>query len=113
MMNQLLQKVLIGQQNMNKLKLTKEEARNCIWSDSPEGYKVVYNEQYGSGRWESYHQLVIYDLKNKRYYSDTYSMGLTESQENNCWDDREPNFTEVFPHKVMTTVYKSKPQDEV
>jgi hypothetical protein len=53
---------------------------------------------------------VVKEIATGRFFSDTYAEGLTEQQENDRWDSREPDFTEVFPHKVETIVYKSEPK---
>lgn len=98
---------------MNKLELTKEQAKEMIYGEAPEGIKVIDTIQTGSGRWESYHKIIVQEESTGRYFSDTYSEGLTEQQENNRWDYTEPNFTEVFPHKKEVIEYKSQSLEEM
>lgn len=95
---------------MNKLELTTEQAKEMIYGAAPEGLKVIDIIQTGSGRWESYHEIIVQEESTGRYFSDTYSEGLTEQQESDIWDYKDPDFTEVFPHKVEVIVYKDEPQ---
>lgn len=44
-------------------------------------YTVVYEEQEGSGRWNSYHRIVLQDVSSKKFYAADYELGLTEYQE--------------------------------
>jgi hypothetical protein len=98
---------------MNKLELTKEEARNIVWGDARDKYATLKQEVESTSRWSIFYNIVIQDRKSKKYYHDVYSVGATESQEKSPYDRVNPNFIEVFPHTIKTTVYKLKPQDEV
>lgn len=49
------------------------------------GWTVVENEQFGSGRWESHHTLVIRNAAGEHFRS-TYSRGLTEYQDTGPWE---------------------------
>jgi hypothetical protein len=95
---------------MNKLNLTKEEAKEMIYGTPPEGLEVVHNEQISSGRWHSHHMIVVKEIATGRLFADEYSMGLTESQENDMWENYSPDFTEVFPHKVESIKYRYEPE---
>ena len=92
------------------MKLSKEQAQDYAYGDlDPESdpYSVEANEYTGSGRWESHHLLVLKD-KDGRYWSATYTQGLTESQDIGPfeWDGDEIEFTQVEKVPVITYEYR-------
>lgn len=82
------------------------------------GYKVVFNEQTGSGRWRSVHRLVVERLEDGTFWAATYQLGLTEMQHLDRYerwgidtydraerDTEKITFTQVFANTVSVTVY--------
>lgn len=91
------------------MKLTQEQARGLVWSEAwPElGLEVVLNEQTGSRRWVSVHQLVVKDADG-RFWATTYECGLTEYQDTSPFEDEtEVEFHQV--EKVRLEAYEYRP----
>jgi hypothetical protein len=95
---------------MNKLELTKEEAKNIISEENEENYDIVHQEISYTSRWTIYYDIVIYQKSTGKYFKDEYSVGATEIQNERPYDRTIPDFTEVFPHTVETIVYKTEPE---
>lgn len=55
-----------------------------------------------SGRWSSYHTLVVKDDKLNKYYQTHFSKGLTEMQDERPFEYTEPDWEEV--EKVVRIV---------
>lgn len=83
------------------------------------GYKIVQDEQFDSGRWESHHWFVVERLEDNTFWGAGYSRGLTENQHRDRYerwgihgykdrDVQEVVFRQVFPKTttVTTTVYE-------
>lgn len=90
------------------MKLTNQQAYDLTYCPSiPEvpGVEVEANEYIGSGRWESYHKLVLRDEEG-RFWAATYSQGLTERQDTRPfeYDGNEIEFRQV--EKVPVTTYE-------
>lgn len=87
------------------IKIPVEDARDMIWGEV-DGYKVLSNEQFDSGRWMSYHELVIQDVKTRFIYLTTYQRGLTENQYCDPFED-EGEMVTFRPaiSKTKTIVY--------
>ena len=69
-------------------------------------YTVVYDEQEDSGRWNSYHRIVLQDVSSKKFYAADYELGLTESQ----WNEDDYSTQVVGEVKrIEKTVYEYVP----
>ncbi len=79
-----------------KLILTKEQAKEIIYEDSDE-YNVIEDEIDDTSRWSENHSIVIQRISDGKFFADTYSKGLTESQDERPYDNSDPDFVEVFP----------------
>lgn len=91
--------------NREKLVLTTEQAQDLMYGDNPE-YEVIEDKQIGSGRWSIRHRIVIKRVSDGRFFSDTYSRGATEYQEERPWQDNDPDFREVFAITKSVVVYE-------
>lgn len=59
---------------------TKEQFIEAIEGVTPDGYQIVQDEVFDSGRWEEYRQVILYSDEENEFYAATYAMGLTEYQ---------------------------------
>jgi hypothetical protein len=82
-------------QEREKLILTQDEARAIVFDDH-EDYQVIENEIESTSRWSEHHLVTVQRLSDGKYFQDTYSQGLTESQDERAYEYSQPNFTEVF-----------------
>ena len=81
--------------------------RRNKWDD-PEGYTTVQGPAaYDQRRWVTAYSRVISD--SARFFDLSWEEPNTDQQEGSESDDIE--VSEVYPHQVMTTVYKDKPAD--
>ena len=72
--------------------------------DNPRFVKVTEIND-GSGRWKSYHRLIIKDILEEIYYATDYQQGLTESQDESPFEFTEANWKEVVPvRKIIETI---------
>ena len=93
------------------MKLTRDQALDLLWdgecTDLP-GFAKVAESQTGSGRWCSYHQLVISDDYGNLWAAD-FERGLTEMQDIDPFEDEEEvEFGEVEKVAVTTYEYRRK-----
>ena len=86
------------------LKFTPEECRD-IWECNDE-FEVIKDEQYDSGRWASYHTLIVKRRSDGKYFETCYSQGLTESQWHRAFDEDDCEFSEVIPVEEIVTITK-------
>jgi hypothetical protein len=83
------------------------------------GYKIVQDEQFDSGRWDSHHWFVVERLEDGTFWGANYTQGLTEGQHRdryerwgiNSWgndtrDTEKVEFRQVFAKTVTSTVYE-------
>ena len=87
------------------LKLTSEEGRNIVYGDTNE-YEIVKDEISNNGRWSIYHDIIIKRKSDGKFFSDSYSEGATEMQDESPYEYDTPNFTEVFPVEKKVIVYE-------
>ncbi len=87
-----------------KLALTRGQACDLMDGDDP-AYKVVSDKIIDHGRWAVVHWLIIQRVSDGRFFSDSYGVGATESQEEGPWEYSEPDFREVFPQEKVTIDY--------
>lgn len=72
-----------------------------------DGYRLLAVQDVDSGRWESYHLLVIQRFDDGALFGADFRRGLTEQQETQPFEDEdEVTFKPVFAEAVVTTVYK-------
>lgn len=91
------------------MKLTRNQALDLLWdgecTELP-GYAREATSQTGSGRWCSYHELVIRD-PDGRLWAASYEQGLTESQDCSPFDDIGEAGVECWEvEKVPVTIYE-------
>ena len=78
-----------------------------------EGGETVYDRIIGHGRWNVHHERVF--AFEARYYITQYSVGATENQDEEPYQDDadEIECVEVFPRERVVTIYESKAADAV
>lgn len=76
------------------MKLEKWEARDILWGDSSDG-KVIQDTIIDHSRWSVHHEIVV-EYKGE-FYLAYYSVGATEQQDEQAWEDDEE--VEFFPAK--------------
>jgi hypothetical protein len=88
-----------------KLQLTKEEAQAIVYEDTND-YETISDEVVGKRRWSSDHEIVIKRISDGKFFSDYYSRGLTEMQDESPYEYSEPDFTEVFQVEKTIITYE-------
>lgn len=90
-----------------KLDITKEEAQSLAWDDyDTSKYEIVKNDIVDTTRWSGIYELVIKVLATGKYYRSSYSLGLTESQDEEPYEYGEVLFEEVEPVEHVTIIYE-------
>lgn len=84
-----------------------------------EGWRKMYDQERGSGRWNAHHWLVLQEIATGDQYAVEYSLGLTENQENDFpWKpdyQERPEFVDAFqvwPTTIITVEYVKEKPDE-
>lgn len=88
-----------------KLNLTKEEARAAIYNYSKE-FKKIHEEIIDHTRWSVHYRVVIQRLSDGKFFSDRYSVGATECQDESAWEYNPPNFVEVEKKEKVVYIYE-------
>lgn len=63
------------------MEITKEEAKNLVWGDSGEDFKVLADEITGTSRWSTLKRVVFTKDGTPGVWAADYSTGATEYQE--------------------------------
>ncbi len=82
-----------------------EDLAEMVWGNLPEGWTVCEPTSIeDQGRWWTSFSMVI--TNNIEYYRISWQRGSTEMQ-----DEGAENIeaSRVYPHQVMTTIYKDTP----
>ena len=83
--------------------LTDEQCRQLIYKSSFD-FEGNYNDprfvkvedtQEDSGRWESYHILIVKDTQTNKFFRTEYSKGLTEQQDTQPFEHSSATWVEV------------------
>lgn len=102
------------------LKVTPEEARDIVfeggygpWDNSLgdktpgyEGFKKISEEMINHSRWAVGYHVILQRESDGKFFSSSYEVGATESQDQSPYDYDEPEFREVFPVTKTITVYE-------
>lgn len=88
-----------------KLELTRDEALEAISGDL-EGFELVSENIVSQSRWSTRYKVVIQRLSDGKFFSDKFSRGSTEYQDESPWEYDKPNFTEVFSVEKTVIVYE-------
>lgn len=93
--------------------LTKEECRELVYEDlDNDQFQIVEDKIYDNSRWSVWHEIIILDTEEQKYYSTTYAVRAIEIQDERPFDFTSPDWLEV--EKVAITTYIFKPvQKEV
>jgi hypothetical protein len=87
-------------------------ARELVYEETTiDGVTHVAIQDEGSGRWMSYHLLVVqFADEPGKFFGASFEQGLTESQDTYPFEDfgDEVRFEEVEPFEVTTTEYRAK-----
>lgn len=74
-----------------KIYIDREKANELAYGYEGDDYETVHNEQTGSGRWNSYHDLVIKRKSDGKLFGSYYALGLTEYQERDPFEEEDTN----------------------
>jgi len=93
---------------VSKTTFPKEFMQNLVWGDA-EDATVIERNIAGHSRWSVDYD-IIFQVGDK-YYSSSYSVGATESQDERPfqYDEDEIEVDEVIPVVELVTVWKEKP----
>lgn len=95
-----------AEQQREKLELTGQDARYILWEEKSDEYEIVRKELTDTSRWSVHYELIIKRKSDGKLFRDYYSVGATESQDEQPWEYDEPNFIEVFPVEKTVIVYE-------
>lgn len=88
-----------------------KESTEDIGPDELPLYRVISNEISGSSRWSIYYDMIFEEVATNTFYSTTYSVGATESQDERPYeyagDLIEVNV--VVPYEKTIIAYKCVP----
>lgn len=85
------------------MKLTKEEGRDVVYEDHHD-WETVESHVEDNSRWSIIHEGIFYHKPSEKYYSISWSVGATESQDERAFEYSEPIPIEV--EKKQVTVDK-------
>ena len=85
------------------LEVSQEDARGIVYGDSKE-YVIIEDEITHHSRWSVSHRAIVKRIKDDKYFKTYYSVGATESQDQQAYDYDEPTFNEVFKVEKQVTV---------
>ena len=88
-----------------KLDISVEEAKACVWGDS-ENFEVISDTITGKSRWSDIHTIIIKRKSDGKCFRDTYRTGSNENCDDRPWDYSDPDFVEVFPVEKKVIVYE-------
>lgn len=74
-----------------KIYIDRKEANELVYEADNDDYEVIHKEQYDSGRWESYHLIVIKRKSDGKLFISYYARGLTECQEREPFEKFDAN----------------------
>jgi hypothetical protein len=85
-----------------------DTAKQLLYSKEYSGIHRVSITDDGTGRWTSYHTLVVtFDDTPGKFFATPFDQGLTENQDIQPFEyDEEVEFEEVEPFEVTTTEYR-------
>lgn len=89
-----------------------EKAELILQEDAPdqEHYEEITDaERTGGSRWSTFFSQVWRDTRDGTFWKITWSRGSTEYQDEGV---EHVQVAQVWPHQVMQTVYRTKPQEE-
>jgi hypothetical protein len=85
------------------VKLSAYDMREILYDNN--GGEVVLDEMIDHQRWSILHRMVF--RKDDHFYQTTYSIGATESQDEQPWEyESEVEVQEVEPYDFVTTRYR-------
>ena len=90
--------------------LTNEDCRALYWDDGLEGFEKVAEGDLGSGRWVSYHYMIVKELSTGKLYQTNFEQGFTEDQDIQPFESGSPSFFEVeaVEKTIVVTNYVRK-----
>lgn len=98
------------------MNLTKELCRELIFEGSlptdeygDNAYVVLEDNIVENTRWSILHEVIVHCKPENSFWRGHYSVGATEYQDEQPWEYDDPQWVQVWPHEVTTTVYKTEP----
>lgn len=94
---------------MPQRKFPKDVLREVISDDARESYCLerIENEIYDTSRWSNHYELIFRDTNGGHYWKTYYSVGATESQDEDPFEfeDGMIDCIQVEPVEVLVTQY--------
>lgn len=88
-----------------KLVFSREKAKHIIWEDDDE-FNVIEKRIEDTSRWSINYSVVVQRISDGLFFSSSYSIGATESQDQEAYEYDKPEFTQVFKKEETITVYE-------
>jgi hypothetical protein len=102
------------------LTVTPKEARDIVFeggygpweketgNDTPgyQSFKKVSEEMINHSRWAVGYHVILQRENDGKFFSSSYEVGATESQDQSPYEYDDPIFTEVFPVEKTIIVYE-------
>ncbi len=88
-----------------ELVLTSDEARRILDRRNKD-FEIISDQIIDNSRWSINFKLVIKRLSDNKYFSNIYSVGATECQDERPWENMDANFQEVFPVEKIMVIYE-------
>lgn len=88
----------------NTFEVTEDQARDIVYGDNPD-FKVVEETERKNGRWCIQHDMVLKRLSDGTFWNTVFSVGATESQDQQAFEYDDSKFTQVYPHEVIKTIF--------
>lgn len=74
-----------------KIYIDRNEANELVYGSDNDNYEVIQRAQCDSGRWESYHRIIIKRKSDGKLFGAFYAQGLTECQERKPFETFDAN----------------------
>jgi hypothetical protein len=87
------------------MKLTKEEGRDIVWNDH-EDWEEIESETDGNNRWSIFHTGVFKHKPSGKFYSLNWSVGATETQDQQAFEYEDPKPVEVKQVEKVVKVWE-------
>jgi hypothetical protein len=88
------------------------ELMDCNPNESVENLTFLKGKMVDTSRWSIHYQMIFINTEDGKFYRSSYSS--TESQDESPYeyDGDDIECVEVFPRKVMVTIYEKEPKAE-
>lgn len=105
-----MSKIEIVTETTEEVTLPTCEELSDVHGDADDFFKIVDSESDPSWRHGSYESTVFLRLADDTYWQACYN--VSTDGETHGLRDGDADISRVYPHRVMATVYKSRPQTD-